>query len=287
MGQYKVPQDVEAEDHILGQLTVKQFIYSVIGVVWAGLSFVIFKSVPPVMIVVGAPPTIIFLLLGLYKKDGQDFEHLLVAASSFFAQSRRRIWRKEPVLEVFKITPPKIVKEQTQRDPAEVRSELEHIAAMVDSRGGLGQNPALQEGVFVPGAAATGVDDRLVAPIAPAVTQPITDITESDDILDFSHNAGAQNVANLVQQSTDQQRQEAIEQMRAQAADLALGKTPSSTENKKATTTSVMTPPVANDIIRLATENDDLTVSRIAAQADRVQTLSEGQSVTINNASGQ
>ena len=51
--------------------------------------------------------------------------------------------------------------------------------------------------------------------------------------------------------------------------------------------TSVMTPPVAGDIIRLATENDDLTVSRIAAQADRVIPLAEGQSVTINNAPSQ
>ena len=87
------------------------------------------------MIVFGVPPTVLFLLLGLYKRDGQDFEHLLVAMTGFFATSRKRVWRKEPVLEVFKITPPKITKDQNQRNPAEVRSELDHIAMMIDARG--------------------------------------------------------------------------------------------------------------------------------------------------------
>ena len=37
MGQYKVPQNVETEDKILGPLSVKQFIYVIIALMWAFL----------------------------------------------------------------------------------------------------------------------------------------------------------------------------------------------------------------------------------------------------------
>ena len=98
MGQYKVPQNVEAEDHIIGPLTMKQFIYSIIGIGWAMLCFFIFKSMPVVMIIVAAPVTILFLLLGLYRRDGQNFEQYLVALVGFFSQSRKRLWAKELVV---------------------------------------------------------------------------------------------------------------------------------------------------------------------------------------------
>ena len=45
MGTYKVPQNVEAEDKILGPLSLKQFIYALIGLGWGFLTFAILKSV--------------------------------------------------------------------------------------------------------------------------------------------------------------------------------------------------------------------------------------------------
>ena len=49
MGQYKVPQNVEAEDKILGPLTFKQFIYALMGFGWAADHF----GETPALIAVG------------------------------------------------------------------------------------------------------------------------------------------------------------------------------------------------------------------------------------------
>src|SRR5664279_2490461 len=99
MGQYKVPQNVEAEDKILGPLTFKQFIYALLGVGWAIICFAIFKKLIIVGLIVGGPPTVLLMLLAFYQRDGQNFEQILIAITGFFAASRRRIWVKEAIIE--------------------------------------------------------------------------------------------------------------------------------------------------------------------------------------------
>src|SRR6185369_4769443 len=105
MGQYKVPQNVEAEDKILGPLTFKEFIYALIGFGWAAIIFAVFRKIPAVMIVLGFPPTLLFMLLAFYNRDGQNFEQLLLAMVQFFAASRRRAWAKDDTLETFHVAP--------------------------------------------------------------------------------------------------------------------------------------------------------------------------------------
>ncbi|MEO7617555.1 MAG: PrgI family protein, partial [Candidatus Saccharibacteria bacterium] len=70
MSQYKVPQDVEAEDHILGPLTMKQFIYAIVAVAWGGIWFMILKKVIFLYAIVAVPVILLFLLLAFYKRDG-------------------------------------------------------------------------------------------------------------------------------------------------------------------------------------------------------------------------
>jgi hypothetical protein len=136
MGQYKVPQDVEAEDKILGPYTLKQFIYAVIGVAYGFLTFRIFFGPTPVLFfIIGVPPTVLLLMLGLYQRKDQPFEALFLALVAFWTKPRRRIWMKEPIIEVFKIVQPPLVEDVTQQNPGEVRSQLEHVAQVIDGRG--------------------------------------------------------------------------------------------------------------------------------------------------------
>ncbi len=136
MGQYKVPQDVEAEDKILGPYTLKQFIYSVIGVAYGFLTFRIFFGPTPVLFfIIGVPPTILLLMLGLYQRKDQPFEALFLALVAFWTKPRKRIWIKEPITEVFKIVQPPLKEDVTQQNPGEVRSQLEHVAQVIDGRG--------------------------------------------------------------------------------------------------------------------------------------------------------
>ena len=286
MGQYKVPQNVEAEDKIIGALTIKQFIYTVIGVAWALLSFSLLRKLPLIMVLVGLPPTTLFLLLGLYQRQDQPFEALFLSLTSFLAKPRKRLWQKEPITEVFKVEPPKIVKERTQRDPQEIYGQLEHLSQIVDTRGWGSKTEALQE----PGQSQTlEAGDRLVMPELPATAAPLaTDVSVADDILDFQNNPGAQNLNVLIQDASKSIRDEAVAKLADQRPVAAVKATATTTtpvaqpENASA---SEMTSNPLNGILKLAMENNDVSVSRLAQQANRQPAnLSEGQAVSLRDA---
>lgn len=269
MGQYKVPQNVEAEDHILGPLTFKQFIYMMIGAGWAILCFAIFKSVPIVMIVIGAPPTILFLLLAFFRRDGQDFEHLLVAIVGFFSATHYRLWVKEPLAETFHITPTKRAAEISQRNPAQVISELEKLATLIDSRGwNIPVNTDTGSHLTMPN---TAHEDRLVAPAPPVANQPLQ--TPHTDMLDMQNSPMAQNLSALLQQSANDVRQQAMTQMAAPSAMPAApvnGMQPANQAAPSAQSISGVTAYPTNDILRLATQSEGMSVASVAAQATRI-----------------
>lgn len=256
MGQYKVPQDVEAEDKILGPLTFRQFIYALIGAGWGIICFALFRAVPALLAVVGFPPTMLFLLLAFYKRDGQNFEQILIAMVGFFAASRRRVWVKDPVAETFHIEPTKRAAEVTQRNPEEVISELEKLATLVDSRG-WNEPPQPETHAIFP---STPNEDRMVAP-PPAPHAP--DMPKTD-MMDMQHSPLAQNLSELLRQAAEDVREEAMQQMNTPKA-----KAPAALANAQSSITGV-TPQQPNDIVKLATQNDDLSVSQIAAQATRL-----------------
>jgi hypothetical protein len=195
MGQYKVPQNVEAEDKILGPLTFRQFIYALMGVGWAILCFALLHKIPAAMIILGAPPTLLLMLLAFYTRDGQNFEQLLIAMVGFFAASRRRLWVKEDVAETFHIEPTKHAAEVTQRNPAEVISELEKLAVLIDSRG-WNRPPQTESNLVQP---TTPHEDRMVAP-PPAPHAPDEPKT---DMLDLQQSPLAQNLAELLRAAAE------------------------------------------------------------------------------------
>ena len=254
MGQYKVPQDVEAEDHILGPLTFRQFIYGLMGFGWGALSFAIFRGVPVVMIIVGFPPTMLLLLLAFYTRDGQNFEQILIAMVGFFAASRKRLWVKEDAIETFHVEAPPQIAEVTQRDPEQVMASLEKISRLIDSRGwNLPQNHDNES--IKPSVAH---QDRLVVPNAP---QPQED--PAADMLDLQQSPLAQNLANLLQGAQEDAKAQAVSQMGAPIQ-------PHHRKRAGGSSISDVTPNQSDDILKLATQSDDLSVSQVAAQATRL-----------------
>ena len=255
MGQYKVPQNVEAEDKILGPLTFRQFIYALMGFGWGAICFALLHGLPAVLIIIGFPPTMLFMLLAFYTRDGQNFEQLLIAMVGFFAASRRRLWVKEDVAETFHIEATVHAAEITQRNPAQVLSELEKLATLIDSRGW--NKPQVPENnVAMP---TIQHEDRIIAPPPPphAPDEPKT------DMLDLERSPLAQNLAELLREAADDVREEARAQMTARPARRGAGVAP-------AASISGVTQAQTDDILKLATQNDDLSVTQIAAQATRM-----------------
>ncbi|HUD11341.1 MAG TPA: PrgI family protein [Candidatus Saccharimonadia bacterium] len=271
MGQYKVPQNVEAEDHILGPLTFKQFIYALMGFGWAAVSFGLLHFFIPLMIVVGFPPTMLLLLLAFYTRDGQNFEQILIALADFFAAPRKRLWVKDDVAETFHVEPTKHAAEMNQRNPIEVRSELEKLSSLIDSRG-WNQPSQPEPNMVLPSMAH---EDRLVVP-PPAPRAPDEPKT---DMLDLQRSPLAQNLAELLREAAEDVREEAIGQMTAKP--LRRSATSTVGASTMAISTSGVTPGQPGDILKLATQSDDLTVSQIAAQATRMAPTAGGQVVDV------
>jgi PrgI family protein len=258
MSQYKVPQNVEAEDKILGPLTFKQFIYACIGVGWGLVCFAIFRALPAVMIILGFPPVLLFLLLAFYQRDGQNFEQLLIAMVGFFASERKRVWVKEAVTETFHVEPTPAPKDEiSQLNPEEAHSRLTRLATLIDSRGW--NRPAdVQPDTYQfmpPGAH----DDRIVVP----PQAPRSPDEPHADMLDLQRSPLAQNLAQLLAEAAEDVKAEAVNQMSVP---------PGRRHAASGVDSSVsgVTAAGPNDILKLATLNDDLTVSQIQARATRL-----------------
>jgi hypothetical protein len=290
MGQYKVPQNVEAEDKILGPLTFRQFIYALMGFGWGLICFAVFRKLPALMVVIGFPPTMLFFLLAFYTRDGQNFEQLLIAMIGFFAAPHKRLWVKEDVAETFHVEPTKHAAEITQRNPAEVLSELEKLANLIDSRG-WNRPPEPEANLILP---STQAQERIVAP-PPAPHAPDEPKT---DMLDLQKSPLAQNLAQLLAEAAEDVREEALQQMNSHPGQRIV---PAALANAQAnlagtpynTADNAVTAANTSGIMKLATQSDDITVSQVAAQANRMVPPTpgamqgpppqNGQSVDANN----
>jgi hypothetical protein len=287
MGQYKVPQDVEAEDKIIGNLTLKQFLFAVAGAGWLLASFAALRKLPVFFIAFGLPPATILLLLGLFQRQDQPFEAIFLAFVSFISKPRRRLWAKEPIAEVFKIEPAPAVLEQAGRDPREVQGQLERLVKVFDTRGWSAKQPEIQE----PAEELPEAEERLAAPqtLAP-VGNIVADVGLADDILDFQNNPNAQNVNQLIEGATKSIRAEAVQKLQVvRSEERVASKTkPTHTPHSPLPTTngsvSGMSVNPLDAILKQALDSGDLKVSQIAQQANKPQNnLTEGQPVNLRD----
>lgn len=221
MATHKVPQDVEAEDKLVGFLSLKQFIMTILGLGFGYLTFVFFVKVHPVASIIWVPFTVAFLVLGLYQRKDQPVEVFLASALRYHLKPRRRKWNQEGYEERVIITaPPKIEHRYTKNFTGEeASSHLANLSRLMDSRGWTTklatdwQNPQL---------ATAAASDRLVQPndlrssgIDPAAyTQPV-------DVMDERSSLVAQDFQARISQTDSTVKQHALDavQQARQGAD--------------------------------------------------------------------
>lgn len=215
MGTYKVIQDIEAEDKLLGPLTLKQFIF---GIIAAGFAFAAFMAVTKVGNLLVAIPFLPFILVPgiLAAPLGRDqpTDVWLAAQIRFFIKPRKRVWDQSGIKNLVTITAPKKIEKfyTNGLSQQEVRSRLKALADTIDSRGWAVKNVAVN--MYSTPAYAT-TSDRLIDPSSLPQTVPDTDITAADDIMDAVNNPVAQNFDTMVHQASEAQRAAAIAHMQA------------------------------------------------------------------------
>lgn len=218
MGYYKVPQDVEAEDKLLGPFTFKQFIFIIVTIVTAFVAFQL--TVVNFFIALPLYPLVfVFAILGFYRPKDQPVENKVIAYLNFTFKPRKRTWSRDGLVEHVRIKVPKrIEKHRTDdRTQAQVRSQLKQLAQVVDTRGWSTKRSELQ----LPGHNVLDTDDRLIHPSeVTTIYDTPSGVEAQDDIYDSQTNEVNQNFAQKTAESEEQARQNMIEQLRKQAAEV-------------------------------------------------------------------
>ena len=136
MAQYKVPQDVEADDKLIGPFSFRQFVYLMIAAGCIALMVGLFQLFP-VLAILPLLPAILFLVLALPLKKDQPMETYLVAVISYYLKPRIRRWTPGQRESTIVITAPKIVEDTRTRDLSEEEAthRLSFLADIVDTQG--------------------------------------------------------------------------------------------------------------------------------------------------------
>lgn len=92
MGQYKIPQNVEAEDKILGPFTFRQFVYLLIAAGGGFVAWILFNIAWP-LVLIPVPFIILALALALPLRKDQPMETYLLALTRYFLLPKKRIWK--------------------------------------------------------------------------------------------------------------------------------------------------------------------------------------------------
>ena len=290
MSVYKVPQDVEAEDKLLGPFSFRQFVFLIIAVIGIAIAYGLSTIFLPLAII-PVPIILFFGALALPLKKDQPMEVYLAAIISFMLKPKKRLWQPDGIERLVEVIAPK-VEEKTygnNYDQAEVQRRLSYLANLVDSqgwsiRGVNNPNSSMRADLFNEGQAA-------------------------NDILD-ENSTTAQNINHLINQSDVRRRQEVIQKMQtgqsatpppvqppqpsqpdnpAPATPLQMNPYPTmrqsilnpiSRQSATPTSTPIQTQPttmpqssvneVSPAIIELA-NNHDLSIETIAREANRIQ----------------
>lgn len=187
MAQYKVPQDVEADDKLIGPFSFRQFVYIMIAFGLAVACFFLWQ-IFPLLIIIPLPIIILLGILALPIKKDQPMETYLSAVVDFYTKPQKRYWMPGQIENSITISAPK----QTENDRSkglsqeEVSRRLSFLADVVDTEG-------------------RSIHDSNLRDDIAAEANEATDIFETNETY---------NIDKSIQQSTEDRHRQLVEQMR-------------------------------------------------------------------------
>jgi hypothetical protein len=229
MAVYKVIQDIEAEDKLLGPLTLKGFVYAGVAAMCGFIEFKLFLIGSPIkylFILLFAFPTALFGVLASPLGREQPTEVWLLSRIRYFLKPRERIWDQEGMSQYVTVTAPKkqeviLTKNLSQN---EVQSRLKTLATTLDTRGWAIKN--IDVNLSVPEETAensTAESDRLVGSGGVPQQMPVVEVHAADDILDEKNNPTAKKFDTMMKQADAKRRHGVLSALRGPEDD---GKTP-------------------------------------------------------------
>ena len=270
MATYKVPQDVEAEDKLLGPFTFRQFIYLLISAAGIAIIFGLFQ-IFPLLAIIPIPFTFFFLILALPIKKDQPMEVYLASIASFYLKPNTRRWTPGQKETTIKITAPKIVEKPRARNitEEEASTRLSFLSNLVDS-----------EGYAIRGNSNFNEDF----------------IAENNNIVDILDQDSNQNINQMIAKEQQNRHAALISNMKAAISNADQNLPPTFTQNN--TQTQFTTQPQyingfinqtsasqVNQGLQNLANNQDFTIDTISKQANRLtqsaQTAQTAQSAQV------
>lgn len=208
MAVYKVPQDVEADDKLIGPFSFRQFVYLIIVALAIAGAWALGQLFLPLM-AIPLPIIILFGALALPLRKDQPMEIYMAAIVSFYLKPRKRLWKPDGITSLIEITVPKTIEVQRMKDlsQSEASQRLSYLANVVDSQGWS------VRGVGAP------------TPNSPMNVDAYYAAQQTEDILD--NNAPvSQNIDHMIDEADSRRRQEMIDRMHQAPSDPPVAATP-------------------------------------------------------------
>lgn len=267
MASYKVPQDVEADDKLLGPFSFRQFIYLMIVLGMVVLAVALFQ-IFPLLAIIPIPIAFFFAILALPLKKDQPMETYLAAIVSFYLKPHKRFWVPGQSDSTILITAPKKVEPSRVRNITEEEAghRLSFLAAIVDSEGYAIKNTS-----------------------SPMRDEFYAEAYNTTDMFDsYGHSS---RLDNLIDQEQQERHAEVVNQMRTAIEQSSYN--PDNQQNQASATftsqhviqplnqtpqpnNTVVQPVVPAELNELA-NNTDFSVETIQQQADRIQKENESE----------
>jgi hypothetical protein len=216
MATYKVIQDIEAEDKLVGPFSLRQFIYAGGAALMGYLSVIAITKGAPFMLVVFLPPFLFCAFFSWPWSPDQPTEVWALAKIRFLLKPRKRIWDQSGVRELVTITVPKKIEKiyTNGLTQTEVTSRLQALADTIDSRGWAVKNSSVNLSATPHFAMPTEVDsDRLIG--YGSLPQPVPDasIPAEADMLDEQNSPIAQQFDQMINSAAQKHRDAIIRQL--------------------------------------------------------------------------
>ena len=135
--QFKVPQNIDLEDKIIGPLTMIQFIYVLVGGLIDYLFFQWFGTKHFwIFLILAIPIALVALALAFLKIQDQPLSHFVKAGLEYLSRPKIRIWQREGIAPQVILEKPKEIKAETAILPKKhiEKSELEKLAYSLDTQ---------------------------------------------------------------------------------------------------------------------------------------------------------
>jgi hypothetical protein len=193
MAIYKVPQDVEAEDKLLGPFSFRQFIYLIITAASLGIGFLLFK-ISPILLVIPLPVAIVFGVLALPLRKDQPMETYVLAIVRFYLKPRMRLWNPSGTVSYVTVVAPQVIERHLTKDfdQQTAQQRLDYLANIMDSRGWSVKGLSRSNNSINPDAAA--------------------EVADVDDIMD-NQNQLSKSLSNMLAQRSEARKQQAMQSM--------------------------------------------------------------------------